>query len=313
MPVEFAVGVDFGGTSAKVGLVGRGGEILGRDLVEIDPRADFRHIVDPVADRIRALVRRSVPGGRPLAVGLGTPGFVDSRTGVVMSGAENIPALKGNSVAAALGEALGLPAFADNDATCAAAGELCFGAGKSLRHFALVTLGTGVGGGLVLDGRVYRGSRGFAGEIGHICLDPGGLWCNCGSRGCLEQYASAPAIARIFREKLGKREREAWEPTAKDVFQRAAQGDPEARDAVEEAARSLAQAFGTLLNVLNLEAFLIGGGVSQAGEQLCAPVRRHLPDFTWPTLARETRILTAALLNDAGLLGAAATAYDRIS
>jgi len=313
MGIEYAVGVDFGGTSAKLGLVGRDGRILGRDMVEIDPRADFRSIMASVSGRLTELIRGAVPDGRLLTIGLGTPGFVDSETGIVRSGAENIPALKGMSMSAALGETFGVPSFADNDANCAAAAELSFGAGRNFRHFALVTLGTGVGGGLVQDGRVSRGARGFAGEIGHICLDPHGLWCNCGSRGCLEQYASAPAIARIYAERKAKREMAVGEPTAKDVFRKAEEGDAEALDTVDDVARSLAQAFGTLLNVLNLEAFLIGGGVSQAGERLCAPIRRHLPDFTWPLLMKDVRVLPAAFRNDAGLLGAAATAYERIS
>jgi glucokinase len=206
-----------------------------------------------------------------------------------------------------------VPAFAENDATAAAAGELSFGAGRRFRSFLLITIGTAIGGGLVLGGTVYRGSRGFAGEIGHVCMDPDGLWCNCGSRGCFEQYASAPAIARLFEEKLRKRSIAIdTEMSAKLVVERALAGDALALDTLDETARWIAQAFGTLLNVLDLEACMIGGGVSDAGETLLSPVRRHLPDFCWPQVGKDVKIVAAELRNDAGILGAAAQAMERL-
>jgi glucokinase len=217
------------------------------------------------------------------------------------------------SVQQYLANAFGVPAFAENDATSAAAGELAFGAGRSFSSFVLITLGTAIGGGLVLDGKVYRGWRGFAGEIGHLCVNRDGLWCNCGSRGCFEQYASGTAIVRVYAEKLRKRGEDPGSSlSTRDVVERGTAGDPSARDTLEEAGMWIAQAFGSLLNVLDLEACIVGGGVSEAGEVLLEPIRRHLPDYCWPQIGSGVSVRTAELRNDAGILGAAAQAYERL-
>ena len=195
----------------------------------------------------------------------------------------------------------------------AAAGELAFGAGRRYANFVLITVGTAIGGGLVLGGRVYRGSRGFAAEIGHLCVSPGGLWCNCGSRGCFEQYASGTAIARVYAEKLRKRGMPATEGlTPQAVVERARAGDCLAVDTLEEAGAWIAQAFGSILNILDLEACIVGGGVSQAGEMLLEPIRRRLPDHCWRQIGDGVKVVAAELRNDAGILGAAAQALERL-
>ena len=311
--MDLIAGVDFGGTSAKIGLVDAQGALHGQERVDIDQRESFERILEPVMERLHRLVRSRSGEGSLVAVGIGTPGFTDKDTGILVGGCENIPGLKGKPIQDTLSKSFGVPAFADNDATCAAAGELAFGAGKKHGSFLLITIGTGIGGGLALDGRIFRGSHGFAAEVGHICLDPNGLWCNCGSRGCFEQYASGPAIVKIYSERLRKRGR-APEPTLtpRIVAERARGGEPDARDTFEEAGQRIAQAFGIILNLLDLEACIIGGGVSQAGEILLAPVRRHLPDFCWPLIGKGVEIVVAELGNDAGVLGAAAQALERL-
>jgi glucokinase len=312
--MDLAAGVDFGGSSVKVGLVDRRGGIHARETIEIDPRASFEGILEPVVHGLRRLAAGIEKGSSLRTVGIGTPGFTDTGTGVLVGGCENIPRLRGNSIQGFLADALGVPGYADNDATVAAAGELLFGAGRKYRNFVLVTLGTAIGGGLVLDGKVFRGARGFAAEIGHLCVDPNGVWCNCGSRGCLEQYASGTAMVRLYAEKAKKRGAElpGRALTPKDIVDRAGTGDPVARDTIEEAGRFLAQAFGTILNLLNLEACIVGGGVSRAGEILLEPVRRHLADHCWPLIGQGVEVVTAQLLNDAGIVGAAAQAFERL-
>jgi glucokinase len=311
--MDLAGGVDFGGSSAKIGLVDRQGRLQARETIAIDSRLPFESIIAPVTAGLVRLCE-GLPGARLAGVGICTPGFIDTKGGVILEGCENLPGLRGMPLAAAFCRATGAPSFVDNDATVAAAGELLFGAGRAFRNFVLVTLGTGVGGGLVLDGRVFRGSRGFAAEIGHVCVDPLGVWCNCGSRGCLEQYASGPAIVRLYSEKLAKRgvlgPREDLTPRL--VAQAAAAGDPVARDALEDAAGFLAQVLGSVLNLLDVEAFIFGGGVSSAGEVLLAPVRRRLPDYTWPLVLQGVQVIPAGLSNDAGVLGAAAQAFERL-
>jgi glucokinase len=311
--MELAAGIDFGGTSAKIGLVERSGRILGRAHVSMDARESFEGIVDPVARALRELISRDAGGGTVVTIGICTPGFIDKSDGNLIGGCNNIPSLQHRSVQLHLQNAFGVPAFAENDATSAAAGELVFGAGRRFSSFVLITVGTAIGGGLVFDRKVYRGWKGFAGEIGHICVNPNGLWCNCGSRGCFEQYASGSAILRVYVEKLQKRGTSCADcQSPRDVVQRARAGDRLALDTLEEAGGWIAQAFGTLLNVLNLEACLVGGGVSEAGEMLLEPIRRHLADHCWFQIGEGVQVLPAELLNDAGILGAAAQAFERL-
>ncbi len=310
--MQHVAGLDFGGTSVKMGVVDQSGAIVAKDTVSMDPSMSFAAIMSSLVAALRRCVARS--GVTLCAIGVGTPGFSDRGTGVLVEGCRNIPHLQGNSIGGYLGREFGVPSVADNDATSAAAGELLFGVGRRLRSFVLITIGTGVGGGLVLDGKVYRGAGGFAGEIGHMGLDPNGLWCNCGSRGCFEQYASATAIARLYAEKARKRGFPVEEGlSARGVFEAAARGDPLAADTIDAVARRIAQAFGTLLNVLNVEGCVIGGGVSQAGEAIVAPVERHLADYVWPLVRSGVRVAIAELRNDAGILGAAAGALERVT
>jgi glucokinase len=311
--MELAAGIDFGGTFAKIGLVERGGRVRSRAQVAMDPRESFEGIVEPVAETLRGLIANTASGEKLVTIGIGTPGFIDKTEGVLLGGCENIPSLQKRSVQQYLGKAFGVPAFAENDATSAAAGELAFGAGRNYSNFVFITIGTAIGGGLVLGGRVYRGWRGFAGEIGHLCVNRNGPWCNCGSRGCFEQYASGTAILRVYSEKLRKRgENPGSSLTAREVVERARAGDPCARDTLEEAGMWIAQAFGSLLNVLDLEACIVGGGVSEAGEILLEPIRRHLPDHCWRQIGSGVIVRTAELRNDAGILGAAAQAFERL-
>jgi glucokinase len=310
--MEIAAGIDFGGTSAKIGLVTRTGQILARSSVTMDPRESFEGIVEPVAASLRLLLEgRGAP--RVSVIGIGTPGFIDKKEGLLIGGCNNIPSLQRRSVQQYLAESFGVPAFAENDATSAAAGELVFGAGRRFSSFVLITVGTAIGGGLVLGGKVYRGWRGFAGEIGHLCVVQDGLWCNCGSRGCFEQYASGTAIARIYAEKAAKRGLSLEGPsTPKLVAEKAAAGDPVARDVMEEAGARIAQGFGSILNILDLEACIVGGGVSEAGETILEPIRRHLPDHCWAQIGQGVTVVAAQLRNDAGILGAAAQALERL-
>jgi len=310
--MDFAAGIDFGGTSTKIGLVSREGAVLCRDSVPRDPDAGYEETLDPVARRLAEMVRERGVSSRLTVIGIGMPGFIEKSGGIVVGGCENIPVLRGKSIQDYLSRALGAPAFSENDATSAAAGELVFGAGRKISNFILITLGTAIGGGLVLGGRVYRGWRGFAAEAGHVCVVSDGLWCNCGSRGCFEQYASGTASVRAYRERLRKRGTDDPQATPRLVAEKAGAGDPAARDTLEEAARYIAQALGTILNLLDLEACLIGGGVASAGDLLLEPVRRRLPDYCWPEIGRDVRILPAQLGNDAGILGAAAQALERL-
>jgi len=309
--MQYAGGIDVGGTHTKIGLVERNGRILSQTRIQPDARGSFDGLAKAIAEALQRL--HAEAGGNLSSIGIGNPGFTDRRTGMTVGGAPNVPCLHGNSLSGYLGSRFGVLARADNDGTCAAAAELAWGAGRGYPNFLLITLGTGIGGGLALEGRVVRGARGFAGEVGHFCVQQGGYGCVCGGRGCLEQYASASAILRLYQD----RRRQRCLPldpslSAEGVLAAAAGGDGLAMAAASEAARAIAQVFGSVTNLLNLEACIIGGGLSQAGDLLLRLVREAIPDYVWPLFAENLRVLSAELRNDAGLLGAAALAWEAL-
>ena len=327
---RYFCGVDFGGTAAKIGIVDEQGKLFGTEHQDILPSQSYEDIFGIVAHYIRRRCREL--DVNVTAIGVGSPGFIDRTEGRVLQGSENLPVFKNRSLVNYLREDFMLPVFADNDANCAAAGELMFGIGVGYDSFVMITLGAGVGGALVLDGRVFRGTRGLAGEIGHLCLDAQGPFCSCGSRGCLEQYVSTWAIERSDREKVAKRAGAAStgtrpvkasggssgrkpgnQPiTAETVFGRAKAGDPLAVEVVRETAEHIARAFGSLVNIFNPQACIIGGGISAAGKALLEPVQERIADFAWPLPLQDVKIQIAALQNDAGVLGAAAQCLERL-
>jgi glucokinase len=306
--MDYMAGVDVGGSHTKIGLVEPGGGIVGQTRIQPNGHGAFSELAEAIAAALQKL--HLAAGGRLAAIGIGNPGFTDRHTGVTVGGAPNVPCLHGSSLSCYLHSRFGVPAIADNDGTCAAAGELAWGAGRAAPNFLLITLGTGIGGGLVLDGRVVRGTRGFAGEVGHFCVRPEGYACVCGGRGCFEQYASAGAILRLYQAKRAQR-RLPMDPQlgAEGVLAAAESGDALALQTAGEAARAIAQVFGSVTNLLNLDACVIGGGLSLAGELLPRLVRESVADFAWPLFAQDLRVLIAELRNDAGVLGAAALAY----
>ena len=310
--MEYAGGIDVGGTNTKIGLVDSSGRIVARARLQPDPRGAFDTLAQTIADGLRRLHEDA--GGRLAAIGIGNPGYTDRESGITVGGAHNVPCLHGNSLSKFLGARFGVPAGADNDGTCAAAAELSWGAGRDAPNFLLITLGTGIGGGLALDGRVVRGARGFAGEVGHFCVQQGGHECVCGARGCFEQYASAGAILKLYQD-LRRQRGLPPEPSlsAEGVLAAAAAEDALALQVVDQAARAIAQVFGSVANLLNLDACILGGGLSHAGDLLLRLVREMVPAFTLPLFAEGLRILPAELRNDAGLLGAAALAWEAVA
>ena len=299
--------IDLGGTTAKIAMIGTDVSIVGRSEVPVLECRNVDDLIRRIVDSAETLISEAAE--EPRACGVGVPGFVDADSGVVVEGARNIEMVVGHSLSAPLEEAFGLPVRVDNDGTCAAAGELAFGWGDTYDHFVVITLGTGIGSGIVIGGQLYRGADGFAGEVGHISVDPNGIDCNCGSRGCLEQYASAPSLVRTYNLRAAKRGvARIASRDARELFERAARGDPLARAAIDDAAERLAQVIGGLVNTLNLQAVVLAGGMSRAGSAIVNPVTERLRDFTWPTLYAAVELRVSKLTADAGLFGAAGRA-----
>lgn len=301
-------GIDFGGTTIKLGLVSERGDLLEKTRIPFDHRKSLVELINSVCEPLEALIASTK--GDLTAIGIATPGYADPETGILIDGTNNVPVLLGHSLPALFGDRFGVPAFIDNDGICAVTGELLFGAGRGFRNFVLITLGTGLGGGIVINGEVVTGRKGQPPEIGAICLDPEGPVNFSGIRGTFERLACASGVVDLYMNLSGRQEPTL---TAEEVFRFAKEGDGAALFTLDRVARHIAQAFGIMINLLNLDACIIGGGISAAGPTLLEAVRKHLPSFTWPLLYRHAQVLLARLGNDAGVIGAAAMAMRRLA
>ncbi|HEX2885435.1 ROK family protein [Vineibacter terrae] len=295
---RLAVGVDIGGTTIKLGLVAPDGQVRARHRLPYGTLRSFEDVADSLADAVR---RMEAQAGRAAVLGIAAPGHAQPGDGVMVDGTRNVPLLKDRSLAEALTARLALPFVTVNDGSAAALGELHFGAGRGLARFALITLGTGVGGGVVIARRLVTGDDGVPPELGAMVLDD-----RQGAPRTLEDFASASGFIAAYEDRGGA---PGCEPA--DIFARAAAGDAAAGAALDAVCRRIAQGLGTLINALNLDACLIGGGIAQAGAPLLERVHHHLPDFTWQFLLARTRVTLAATGEDAGILGAARLALER--
>lgn len=308
---ELVIGVDLGATTVKTGLVRSDGRILHQNKFPTragdGPDAVVRQIVASVEDA------RAKAGDDPiLGLGVGSPGVVDDQ-GVVrappnMADWDEVP------LAAMLGDVFGFPVVVENDANAAAIAESRFGAGRDHPNFLFVIWGTGVGGGIILDRKIYRGPTGGAGEIGHVVIDYKGLPCNCGSRGCVEAYVGQRYLSRRTAERLGEfpwsrilhyagNDPSKIEPLHLSLA--AQEGDPLAHEILHEAGQLLGIAIGSVMNTMDLRVSIIGGGVSAVGDSVFEAVEQSVRSHVLKPLRPEIRVIRAQLGNDAGILGAA--------
>lgn len=303
------IGVDIGGTKIAVGVADAKGNILVQDRFLVEQAGSPEGALDRVAELSRDLVQRAKASlGEVAAIGIGSPGpFHDGK----LADPANLPGWDGIDLAESLRMRLERPAYLQNDANAAAIGEWLFGRGRGVRHLAYITVSTGVGCGLVLNGEPYGGPHGNAAEIGHIVIDPEGPRCNCGLTGCLEALASGTAIGRAGRERAA--DSDFLRPLGDGVDAAAVMrgwsaGDRVASEIVEEAANYLGHGLGILVNLVNPERIALGGGVMNAGAPFLAKVRQYTEKYSMPTLYRETELVLSGLGNDTGLAGAVAVA-----
>lgn len=248
------------------------------------------------------------------AIGVGVPGPLDSKAGIVHS-APNMPGWEHVPVSAILREKTGISTFLENDANCAGWGEFRVGAGSGTKHMLMITLGTGIGGAVIIDGKLFTGRDGTAGELGHVCIKEGGRLCGCGARGCVEAYASASATVARFLDliNIGWRTplaEKGLDLTCADIFHAAAEGDPVAIYIVEETGRYLGVLAASMANLLNPECCVISGGMIQAGETLFGAIRTVCQTRCF-TPGKTMAIVPAQLGANAGLIGAAGQAMER--
>lgn len=303
----YKFGVDVGGTTVKMGLFDEQGTLLEKFEIPTDKTEDGSHIIEQITKRLnQAMEEHDLTVEECMGVGVGLPGPVDEQgniLGCVNLGWGVFPVEKAFSE-----QFHGLPVKAANDANVAALGEQTAGAAKGRRNVVMVTLGTGVGGGIIIDGKILTGANGGAGEIGHITVNPKEeARCNCGKHGCLEQYASATGVVRVvknlksFYPDTGLQE----ECSAKDIFDAAKAGDILAMKAVQELGEYLGLALSFVANIVNPQAIVIGGGVSRAGKILIDEVEQKFQKYVFRP-CRNVEFLLAKLGNDAGIYGASA-------
>lgn len=314
--MAIVLAADLGGTHLRAALVTADGEISARQEIHTPAEATASAILDRIGQLLADVASHARE--RPAAACIGTPGLINADEGKVIL-APNIPGFRNLVLTEPVSERLGIPAYIENDASAAGLGEHRFGAGRGTRHLLHGTLGTGIGGGIVIDRHLYRGAKGLAGEIGHVILDPSGPRCNCGSRGCLEALISGTALAaraeRILAE--GKSEtlrRIAGEapPTGEDLFAAAEAGDRLCEAEIRHGGHLLGLAFGGLVNVLNPDLVTLSGGLLGMGDMLLGPMRESMYSIAYGP-ASGTIVKTSELGDDAGLLGAAAVGFERLA
>lgn len=318
MPARRTIGVDLGGTKLLAGAVDPGLGVhhrVQRTVTGLDQAA----LLDVVVDAVREA--RESAGAEIAAVGFGIPCLIDRRTGTAVI-AVNLP-LADLAFADVMAERLGLPVFVDNDGNVAALAEHRAGAARGASEAVVLTIGTGIGGGLILRGEPYRGAIGSGGELGHIVIDMNGPRCqgNCPNRGCVEAMASGTALAREAlriaaqhpTSRLAQALAEGRELAGPLVTELAHDGDPAALEAIELIGSRLGVALASLVNIFNPEVVVIGGGVIAAGELLLAPARAVVADRALPPSRDEVRIVPARFGVEAGMIGAAALAYDGLA
>ncbi|SRR5713226_6871478 len=331
---DFSIGVDLGGTNLRIAAVSSEAQLLEKVTLGTKVALGRDHVINEMCDAIQRVSAKYRGSGSFLGAGIGIPGIIDMEAGMLRKSA-NLPGWSDYPVQAEIERRLGARVFLDNDANVAALGEKWLGAARDVSNMAMVTLGTGIGGGIVLNGKIWHGMNGMAGEYGHNPIEFEGYTCGCGSHGCAEQYASASAVLRMAREAIASGKPPALEKAAtsdpefgaKSIYNLAIQGDEDARRIFRRFGKSLGMMLAGIVNTLNLEMYVIGGGVASAWDAFAPTMFEELrerslvyaataPDdplgkeegASAQVVARTRRktIITRALLgSDAGLYGAA--------
>lgn len=308
---KIVLAADLGGTNLRMAAVTSDGRILYRARRETPQAERADQIVRAIAEAAKECLENVEEDAKAMTAAV--PAIIDFEKGITLR-LPNIPALNNFRLAAALEGELKLPCILENDANAAAIGENWLGASKELKNSIFVTLGTGIGGGIIIDGKIYRGTDGTAGEIGHVCVEPFGAPCGCGSRGCVEQYASATAIVRMAGE-LQSRFPEAemskkTDLSAKEIYEYGKNGDKLALEVFRLQGFYLGILLADLINIFNPEAFIIGGGAASGWDLFIKEAETQIHRRSYREPAERAKLIRAELGDDAGILGAARVALD---
>jgi glucokinase len=315
MSKRYSIGVDLGGTNIKFGVVSDRGEVLHKGMLS----AQVNLGREAILSNLRLAVKRSlVFAGRKRirvnCIGVGSPGSVNLRTGRIEGSCPNLPQMLGVNLKKRLSDHFDYPIHVDNDANLMALAEFKFGAAKGFKDVLCLTLGTGIGGGIVLGGELFHGSSFAGAEFGHMTINHKGRKCNCGGIGCLEMYASAPAMVRDARRLLRNDRKsiihksvkgDSNELTAEIIFQAEKKGDALASRVIDQACSYLGAGIASAVNLINPQVVVIGGGVSQGGMAFIRRIEKEVRSRAFPSATKKLKVVKARLGNDAGFIGAA--------
>lgn len=331
---DFAIGVDLGGTNLRIAAVDDQAHLLEKVTLGTKVALGRDHVIDEMCAAIQHLSEKYQKNLNLRGVGIGVPGIIDMQTGMLRE-SPNLPGWSDYPVHDAIESRLNATVILENDANVATLAEKWLGAGRHVGDMAMITMGTGVGGGLILNGKIWHGMNGMAGELGHITVEPEGNPCGCGNRGCVEQYASATGVMRMAREAIAMGKSQALaraassdaEFNAREIYNLAIQGDEAAKEIFQRVGRALGIVLAGLINGLNLEMYVIGGGVSSAWDAFAPSIFDELRQRSMvyaatapenplvvpegasaqvePGKGKKTIITRALLGSDAGLFGAA--------
>ena len=312
--MKYAIGIDLGGTNIKAGGVNPEGKILFKTSIPTGAENGYRYVVNQIIRACEIVIGKL---GKPDGIGIGAPGVVDFKTGEVKS-PPNLPGWGTVNLKKIIDEKFPVRATIENDANAAAIGEFIYGAGKEKRSFIMVTLGTGVGGGIFFDGKLFRGETGGAGEIGHVTINYKGRKCNCGSLGCIEAYVGNARIIADTKRKIKLVENtelvnlldgDLTKLSPKVIFEAAKLGDEFSRKVIAEIGDMLGAALASATNLLDISTIIVGGGVSGFGKFLFEPLRASVKKRVVEPLRKRVKVVRSRLGNDAGLKGAASLVY----
>jgi glucokinase len=312
---KYAIGVDIGGTNIKLGIISDAGKIVKKGMVETRAEGGPEVVVSQIKKGITELLLKN--DKKIAGVGIGCAGTVNQEKGIVEN-PPNLPKWDKVPLGRLIKRAFGYDVFLDNDANAAAIGEMHFGTGKSLKSFIMVTLGTGIGGGIIVNKKIYHGDFGAAGEIGHTVIDYNGPKCNCGSFGCIEAYVGNHyLVKRIQKDIQNVQDTKIWDLINHDieklsprVIDEAAQaGDEYARSIIVQLGEYLGYAFASLANILERSEFIVGGGVAGFGKPLFDAAQKKAAERALKSIGKRIKVRPAKLKNDAGIQGSSALVF----
>jgi glucokinase len=317
----YALGIDIGGTSLKGVVLSKSGKASLVTVVPTEAQKGGKKVMDNVLALISALIKMQQPAIKFLGVGIGTPGSIDNK-GTVFGGAHNLPGWEGMQVFKPIVKQFGLSPVSCNDATAMTLAEWRYGAAKGFSNVVCLSLGTGIGGGMIIDNKLYAGAHGLAGEFGHVSVDYQGVSCKCGQRGCVERYASATGIVQTALDLcagLAKKDKTPFSRlaakapqslTSKIIFDYIKQNDPIAQRVGQLVCDKLARIIGVIVNSLAPERIVLGGGVMNAAEAIIALTRQNVPRYCLAASLKNCTLVPARLGDQAGVIGAAQMVFE---